>query len=172
MRDLMEYARMCMGMLDEIGIQYGNITEFSVNTRARKRWGQCKAIPGGYTININVALLDERNDEDGLINTMLHELLHSVKGCMNHGENWKREAAKVYRAYGINIKRGATAAEKGVAEETRIPYKPRNIDHSIKYIFKCKCCGQIVKRQKASKFTQHPENYKCAVCGGKFERIL
>jgi predicted SprT family Zn-dependent metalloprotease len=91
---------------------------------------------------------------------------------MNHGENWKREADKVFRAFGIRIKRTSSAAEKGVSEATRIPYKPRNIDHSIKYVFRCSCCGQIVRRERASKFTKHPENYRCAACHGKFERVF
>lgn len=172
MRDLIAYGVKCMEMLDKIGIEYGNIIEMVPNTRARKRWGQIKAIPGGYSININSALLDERNDDKGLINTILHELLHSVKGCMNHGENWKRQADKVYRAYGIEIKRTSSAEEKGVAEETRIPYKPRRIDHSIKYMFECTCCGQMIKRERASKFTKNPGNYKCAICGGKFAQIF
>ena len=66
MRDLTEYAIRSMEYLDNIGIEYGNIIDFTVNTRARNRWGQCRAVPGGYTININAALLDERNDENGL----------------------------------------------------------------------------------------------------------
>ena len=36
MRDLMAYAVECMTELDKIGIQYGNITEFIVNTKARR----------------------------------------------------------------------------------------------------------------------------------------
>lgn len=48
MRDLTAYAIECMTELDNIGIEYGNIIEFTVNTRAKKRWGQCKAVPGGY----------------------------------------------------------------------------------------------------------------------------
>ena len=87
MRDLTAYAIECMNELDNIGIEYGNIIEFTVNTRAKKRWGQCRAVPGGYSINISSVLLDERNDEKGLKETIHHELLHSCKGCMNHGEN-------------------------------------------------------------------------------------
>jgi len=81
MRNLDEYAIQCMEELDAIGIEYGNIIEVKVNTRAKKRWGQCRAVPGGYSINISVVLLDERNDEQGLKETIIHELLHSCKGC-------------------------------------------------------------------------------------------
>ena len=95
MRDLMEYANFCMEMLDEINIPYCEPESFTINTRAR-RWGQCKYIraSGKFYININITLLDERNGEDGLINTILHELLHTCPGCMNHGAEWKKWAEK------------------------------------------------------------------------------
>lgn len=112
MRDLIEYACKAMEMLDSIGVQYGNIIDFTVNTRAQKRWGQCRKVPGGYTININAVLLDERNSEDGLMNTILHELAHSVDGCMNHGTNWKAVANHIHNALGYNIKRTDSAEEK------------------------------------------------------------
>ena len=163
MRDLITYAQECMEYLDAIGIEYGNIVSFEVNKRAKKRWGQCKAVPGGYIININAVLLDERNNEEGLINTIIHELLHSCKGCMNHGENWKRLADKVYREYGLNIKRTSSAEEKGVQEETR--------QMNYKYQFRCQGCGKIVGRDRASRFTYNYKCYRCGNCGGRFEQI-
>ena len=161
MRNLDEYAIQCMEELDAIGIEYGNIIEVKINTRAKKRWGQCRAIPGGYSINISAILLDERNDEQGLKETIIHELLHSCKGCMNHGENWKRLAAKVNRAYGYNIKRCSSAEDKGVQEETR----PVNM-RTVNYIIKCNQCGHTYTRTRMSKIIQHPERYRCGCCGG------
>lgn len=164
MRNLMDYAAECMSELDEIGIEYGNIVEFKVNTRAKKRWGQAKSIPGGYSINISSVLLDERNDVEGLKNTIIHEILHTCKGCQNHGENWKRLAAKVNRAYGYNIKRCSSADEKGVLEETRPPKPVRTTNTN--YVVKCDKCGHVYTRTKMSKLIQHPENYRCGCCHG------
>ena len=164
MRDVEIYALDCMDKLDQIGIEYGNILEVTVNTRAKNRWGQCKKVPGGYTININSALLDERNEEAGLINTMFHELLHSCRNCMNHGAEWKRLANKVYQAYGYNIKRTSSAADKGVELETR------NITY--KYTMKCTCCGQIIQKQRMCDFVKNTWRYQCGICKGKFERIV
>ena len=45
MRDLTEYVCKAMDMLDSIGIKYGNIIDCTVNTRAQKRWGQCRKVP-------------------------------------------------------------------------------------------------------------------------------
>ena len=165
MRNLTEYALKSMECLDNIGIKYGNIIDVTVNTRAKSRWGQCKAVPGGFSININQSLLDERNSEEGLINTIIHELLHTCEGCMNHGSNWKRLAEKVYREYGYNIKRTSSAAEKGVDNETR---QQKQIKH--KYV--CKGCGQVITRERESKFTQNYDKYLCARCGSHFKKIF
>lgn len=163
MRDLNIVAKECMKMLDDIGIKYGHITEFKVNTRAIKRWGQCKRVPGGYSINISATLLDERNDINGLKNTILHELLHSCEGCMNHGDKWKFVANKVNIAYGYNIKRCSSSDEKGVDEDMRpVQYK---------YEVMCEKCGNVYKRSKMSNVVQHPERYRCGCCQGKLKRI-
>lgn len=163
MRDLIKYACKAMDMLDSIGVKYGNIIDFTVNTRAQKRWGQCRRVPGGYTININAVLLDEKNSEDGLMNTILHELAHTVEGCMNHGANWKAVARRIYSAYGYEIKRVDSAEDKGVIESaTPIEYK---------YQFCCEKCGKIIGRTRASKFTRNPERYIHTSCGGHFQKI-
>ncbi len=161
MRNLKEYTIRCMKELEAVGIEYGNIIEVKVNTRAKKRWGQCRAVPGGYSININAVLLDERNDEQGLKETIIHELLHSCKGCMNHSEKWKRLATKVNRAYNYNIKRCSTAEDKGVQEETT----PISL-HTVNYVIKCNKCGCTYIRKRMSKVVQHPERYRCGCCGG------
>ena len=160
MRDLQQYARECLKELDAIGIEYGNITKFVINTRANKRWGLCEPVPGGFQIEISSVLLDERNDEAGLKNTIIHEILHTCKGCQNHQENWKRVAQKVNAAYGYNIKRTSSTLEKGVLEETMPPI-PAN------YVVECKCCGYTYTREKKSKLITNMERYRCGVCGGR-----
>ncbi len=160
MRDLQQYARECLKELDAIGIEYGNITKFVINTRAKKRWGLCEPVPGGFQIEISSVLLDERNDETGLKNTIIHEILHTCKGCQNHQEKWKRVAQKVNAAYGYNIKRTSSTLEKGVLEETMPPI-------SANYVIECECCGYTYTREKKSKLITNMERYRCGVCGGR-----
>ena len=106
-------------------------------------------------------------------NTIIHELLHTCKGCMKHTGEWKQLAEKVNRYYGYNIKRCDSADEKGISEEQKEKIqKERTATRKVKYIFKCTCCGQKVERCRESKFTKYPELYRCAVCHGKFERIF
>lgn len=164
-------AQDCIKDLDGIGIKTGRVLAFEVNTRAASRWGQCKKTPNGYIININAVLLDDRNGDEGLINTLYHELLHTCADCMNHGAKWKEYAAQVKTRLGYNIKRTSNEEEKGIAAECAAEYNRQKKDTPPRYVFRCKGCGAIVTRQKASDFVQHPELYRCGICKGKFDKI-
>ena len=175
MRDLRTAFNNCITMMDEIGIDYGNITEVAVNTRAKKRWGQCKCnyigFYGGkpqydFTINISSVLLDERVPIESLQNTIIHEILHTCPGCQNHGAEWKRRAAKVKHNLGYDIKRCSGFSEMGITDEMQKEYRP------YKYMVQCKKCGRVVGRQKMCHMIKHPESWRCGVCSGEFERIL
>ena len=166
MKNLNELFEQAMAVVEGCGIQTGDIVSVTVNTRAKKRWGLCEKHPNGvYTISISYRLLTDDVTDEGAIDTIIHELLHTCKGCMNHGENWKREASKVNRAYGYNIKRCSSAEDKGVQPIEEMP-------KAIKHQFKCKDCGQVYSRVKESNFTKHYKNYRCGYCNGEFEKIF
>lgn len=94
MRDVNVIAIECMRELENIGIKCGNVIKIDINTRAKKRWGQCRKIGNNYIIEVNQILLREDTDIDGLKNTIIHELLHTCKGCMKHTGEWKQLAEK------------------------------------------------------------------------------
>ena len=168
MRNLDYYAIMCIRDLEVIGIELGKITKFSINTRAKKRWGQCVMFPDKhYEININVNLLREDIPLDGLKSTLYHELLHTCKNCFDHGKQWNAYAARVEQYYGIKVNRTESAYDKGFTEEQVKAYN----ENRIKYKFVCKGCGQKVNKMRASAFVKHPERYQCAICHNKFERV-
>lgn len=175
MRDLQSIYWNCIGLMDEIGMDYGNITDVVVNTRAKRRWGQCKAKYVGrnvtgdpvytYTINISSVLLDERVPIEGLQNTIIHEIIHTCPGCLNHGLEWKRRADKVRRELGYDIKRCNDSQEKGVSKSVADTYnKP-------KYIVRCKGCGREVSRYRMCGIIEHPNLWRCGICNGDFVRI-
>lgn len=160
---LKSVARLCEKELDALNIPYAKGIAYSVNTRAKSRWGQCRYNRATKSYSINIAdVLVEPTYVKGLKNTIIHELLHSVPNGMSHTGEWKRYANMINKHYGYNIKRTNTDVEKGVAL--------KNNDDS-KYVFVCKECGQIIRRNRKSKFTENFQLYKCGKCGGKFERI-
>lgn len=175
MRDLQKAFQNCIGLMDEIHMDYGKITEVTVNTRAKHRWGQCKCKVIGfkyngepiyeYSINISSLLLNERVPIESLQNTIIHEILHTCPGCANHGYEWKRRAAIVKRELGYDIKRCSSFEERGVDASLIEEYK------APKYVVRCKKCGRNVGRTKMCGIIKHPELWRCGVCDGEFERV-
>lgn len=161
MRNLQEYANLCKELLDDLGIECGPILGYDVITRSKRKFGTCVSEHLGYVIKINVELLDEHNSEDGLIETILHEQLHTCDGCFNHGPCWKALADKVNKAYGYNIKTSSTFEEKGICA-------PR----VAKYNLVCQGCGHVYNHYRACNATKHPQYYRCALCNSGLNLVV
>lgn len=159
MKDLNRIYNECYKEVVSCGIQPGNITDVSINTRATTRWGQCVKKDGHFTINISERLLSDNIPDDGLKNTIIHEILHTCKDCQNHGKEWKKYASIINERYGYKIKRADTAKEKGVSED--------DLFANAKHKFTCTNCGNSIYRQRESKFTRNYTRYRCGICGGK-----
>lgn len=166
MKNLMSLVEICKSELDSLGIKYGNICSWSVNTRAKRRLGQCKKVGRDlFEINISATLLRDDIEDRLALNTIMHELLHTVKGCFNHTGKWKEYAEYINKNLnGYNIKRVAKPCEMGGVLETKAPI--------YKYVLRCTKCGQEIKRQKQSTVISNYKRYRCSKCGGKLERIL
>lgn len=170
MKDLNKLYRECIKELDSIDIKYGNIVSVIVNTRAKKRWGQCKIIRNAnswndrkYEISVSSRLLADNVPDMGTKETIIHEILHSCYGSNNHGPEWKNNVNVVNYKLGYNIKRKSTSEDKGIViSETVQEYN---------YVFKCNKCGQLIRRIRKCKFIEHPELYHCGLCGGRFDKI-
>ncbi len=92
-------------------------------------------------------------------NTVMHEILHTVAGCQNHSRTWKYYAELINEKNPqYNIKRITSREEKGL-EKRELKYN---------YFYKCKKCGQLVKRQRKTEFTK---KYICGICGGRFREV-
>lgn len=170
MKNLEKYGRQCIKDLNSIGIYPNNIEKFEINTRAMKRWGQACIKDDMYYININYLLLQDNCPEKALIQTLYHELLHCVDGCMNHGKEWKKLANIVNDCYNVNISRcssdekmlGKCTKEVGIKKEEKM------------FIVKCCDCGNKTIRygMRSPKWYAHSEWYNCARCGGKLKKVV
>lgn len=150
-----------------------------INTRAKKRYGACQMTKKNgkreYTIQISSRLY---NSDDKIIQSVIaHEILHTCNGAMNHGEKWKRYANIMNEKYGYNIKRTSTPEEMGLVDDENNQNQNENknqdgLDRTklaeSKYVIKCRQCGNIIYRMRASNVVKHPENYRCK-CGGKLD---
>lgn len=157
MRNVMDLYNECLSDIIDCGIKVGRVVSVTINTRAKRRWGQCVKLSNGtYTINISSRLLNEDVDIWAAKNTMAHEILHTVDGCMNHGPEWKRVANIVNSKYpNYNIKRTTSSEEKGISKS-----------ESYKFSLTCKDCGKKYYYMKKCKAVQNYRIYTCGCCHG------
>lgn len=138
------------------GINPGIIDpELKVNKRAIKRFGQCRRIMSNdyeFEIEINHKLLSLKKEK--AMNTVVHEILHTVDGCMNHGKKWQSHALTMNRKFGYDISRTTSYEKLGLE-------RPK-----AKYVVACNNCSNIFRRQRKSKLITNINQYRCA-CGGK-----
>ena len=162
MKDLSMLVKKCTNLLDEANIPYVQNIQWKVNTRAVRRWGLCQKdrYTGKYTIQIAERLLNDSVEDKATETTILHEMIHSAPGCLNHGNTWQNYANKVNSHFGYNIKRCTSYEEKQIE-------KPK-----AKYFAKCTGCGRVVGKYKMCSIVKYPEHWRCGVCNSSFERYF
>lgn len=165
MKDLGNFAARAEKVLKECGIPYGRVESVMENDRFRTRWGDCGRIKGSHSfrIRINPVLLRDDVPEKALLETILHEYLHTCPGCQNHGTRWKQYAARINVRYGYQIKRCDSEEDKGI-QKGLIKQAKR------KYAIKCQHCGMVYRYSRKGKAYMHPEEYHCGRCGGKLTK--
>lgn len=165
MKDLKKLAAECERDLRSIGISPGCVDHWTVNTRAKRRWGLCRTSkPGHFDISISERLLQDDVDDQAAKDTIMHELLHTVKDCYGHTGLWKELAEQVNRVLPqYTVKRASSEAEKGVETTERA--------QTVQYTVRCTKCGKEYNRVKASKLILHPEKYRCGLCGSRLTRV-
>lgn len=71
--------------LDQLAIPYGDIVLWEINTRAKKRFGQCRAMRKGC-FSINIAAMLFQAEDRYVEEVILHELLHPSQECKSSWE--------------------------------------------------------------------------------------
>lgn len=164
MRNLNAFANQCMDELSSIGVPYRQ-AEFVINSRAATRWGSCSLKrDGSFIIQISSVLLDENNSEYGLKQTIIHELIHTCPGCMNHGKTWKKYASMCNKI-GYSISRCNNEESLGISNNS---IKERKVKHLVK----CKDCGHEYKHYRKCGVVERPNLYRCGVCKGNHLEVI
>ena len=156
--------------------------DIKISTRSTKRYGCCKQENPDkqykivekvgrrksiryekfktHHIEISKWVLD-LNDEI-IKNTIIHELIHCIPFCNNHGEEFKKYANYINEKLGYNIK--ARGNKKEDYEKSNLVYEE---DVSYKYKIICEGCGQTIYRKRLN--TKLLKRYRCGKCGGKLK---
>jgi hypothetical protein len=181
--------RECIKELNMVGIDildekyYGKI-DISIAKRNNKRYGCCRQeepdkrykaiIKRGrrkiiryerfnrHHIEISKWVLEL---EDNIIkNTIIHEIIHCIPYCNNHGIEFKKYAKLINNAYGYDISR--VGDKKKDYEKSNLEY---NEGSKYNYRVVCKGCKQEFYRQRINK--DFVKKYICGKCKSKFEVV-
>ena len=101
--------------------------------------------------------------EDNIIkNTIMHELIHCLPYCNNHGTEFKKYANLININYDYDVSR--VGNKKKDFEKSNIEFSETE---NYNYKIVCKVCKQEFFRQRLSR--NFSRKYRCAKCGGKFD---
>ena len=155
-----------MHELDVIGVAYHAPVVWKVG-RATSYWGETvrkkNVLTGKYdfTITISAITLDDSVSNECAKDTIIHELIHTVDGCWNHGEGFKRMAALVNDCYACyHISRAADNDDMGVSKEVMAKYATRP---QHQYIVECARCHRRFTYSKRTRLVQQLVSHREAV---------
>lgn len=156
-KDLNKMLSTAIEQVTSLGLNPSPIDETIYLTRATKTYGKCERIDGGFAIHVSKYFKD--NDEGELMNMLVHEVLHTVPNCFDHGKSWKSAAELANKTFGYNISRLSNFKMNGMSESQK--------EVMYKYIIVCEDCGNELRRQRKSKLVTNVEKYTCGACGGR-----
>ena len=159
----------------QFGVCYNQLCDLGYKTELNKKQYQLQFIDGlstlgqcrnhgnnRYTIYLSKNHADI-SEEKYVINTVMHELIHSLDNCMAHTGRWKQIANIVNSRYGYNI----TRVETDNATYSKY-YREVSINR-MKYEIICNSCGSSTKYQRKTKtvtnIANHIGKYRCQNCG-------
>ena len=141
-------------------------------SKATSWYGQCRQnyVYGGkrYKYVISISVYHAQSNERAIRNTLIHELIHTCPGCLNHGPKWKAYAQMVESRYGYSIRR--SGGDKDTDSAIQQARQAKRAGCRNRYLLVCTKCGQNFERFRKSNLVLHPEKYRCK-CGGKIKRM-
>lgn len=179
----------CLEELKSIGLnmQYkelmGNI-DIKISKRNNKRYGCCKQENpdkkysikqkrGKYIItkyekfqthHIEISKWVMQLNDEIIKNTIMHELIHCIPFCNNHGEEFKKYASYINKKLGYNVTTKGNVKED--YENSNLEYTEAN---NYKYKIVCQKCGQIIYRKRYN--PNLIKKYRCGKCKGKLKLV-
>ncbi len=138
-----QLVKNCIATLNSLSVPFSDSIFFKYNG-GHTKYGSCRAqrykktTPCDYIITINKYMVSD----DDFVCTVYHELLHSIKGCDNHGPAWKNYAGIVSESLGVSITRTSTHQLMPQAYNTaRVPRRSATKPKPDLFVI-CPLCGE------------------------------
>lgn len=184
---LLTLYNQCIKELNSIGINildekiFGKI-DISISNRSSKNYGYCKQEEPNkkyisvrkynhrrvikyqkfnvHHIKINRWVLDL--DDKIIKNTIMHELIHCIPYCNDHGVEFKKYARYINEKLGYNISRVGNKKED--YNKSNLEYIEEKEGYNYKIV--CSKCGQTIFRKRLNR--NFLRKYRCGICNGRF----
>lgn len=128
-------------------------------SKARSFWANVTTL-GNKDFKLNVSNVFEEIEDSTLADirlqsTIIHEVIHTLPGCFNHGPKFKKVCNDINKVYPeFELQRATAMSKYGIEREVK-PFK---------YIIECPHCGKQYHYKKKSKFIDILNTCRCGVC--------
>ena len=137
-------------------------------SKMKSAWANIKRIRIGRICHYELKVSDIFNyiDNDSkaemkLMSTIIHEVIHTIPGCFNHGVNFQACAYMISSKTCYKITTSANSVYVGVSEESY-----------SKYMIQCLNCNHKYYYQRRPKNWDNVSKYECTICGHKsFKKV-
>lgn len=174
----------CLVLLNKIGFDISDIgiITIKISSKNYKRYGCCRqeepdvstkyiekvgrkkyikyAIYKKHTIEISPWVFELSIDV--LRNTLMHEIIHCMPYCNNHGKEFKKYAKYINDQLGYKIETKGNK-EKDYLESNMI-FKEKSKNN---YQIICEKCGYFFNRIRIN--VDYEKRYRCGKCGGRLK---
>lgn len=164
MRDFNKILCNCLAELDSIGVTcYSkNIASITVNNRLSRALGRCVRKNGVFHIELARKSVGESVNVNFIKNIIMHEIVHTMPNCWNHGHVFQHYAQIINRKLGYHV--GTTET---IENMMAAGVKPLIKSEVARYALVCGKCGKrVAYRQRQCDLTTNPGNYVHSGCGG------
>ena len=157
-----EYVKKTIEVMKEAGLSdlLPDTLSFKLNPNLNYAVGQCVFKESGTEIQFGEKYFKAYVDNDmehEIINTLVHETLHSLPDSHNHGKTWKKHAKTINDMFDLKIERLAPRDKvlDMLDEEEKF--------NMVKLV--CIRCDKETYVKKSHKAVKNPDNFTCR-CGG------
>ena len=148
-------------IMKNLGFKLPDKIQYKLNNRFKSALGRCTRYSNNdvkiefatYYIKYNLL----RNDDMKIMETILHELAHTLPDSFSHNKTWKENVDKINKKHGFNITRTTSMSDNC-----------RRLKYYGRCVVKIQCengCFEEVK-PITSRYVQQLYRYSCKHCGG------
>ena len=160
--DICEEDEKIRSLLIHEGYKPGLVRSIAFNPRLTRSCGRTRRFNGTFEVDFSFDFF-KRGGENSIRDTIAHESVHTVPGCLNHGDGF-RAAARRLEKHGYHVARLCQ-------DEKYAKYITQKEALGTTYHVVCEDCGwDGTRRKRLSKLLKGimqagQRRYSCPVCG-------